>query len=66
MMLWFQILPLRKRLTILNTIKELNLGDFNPEKSMIKENFKYKWYHKEKVSGFDNIMKLHDSYVADG
>ena len=56
-----------ERLTILNTIKEeLNLGDFNPEKEYDKGELQIQMVPQEKVSGFDNIMKLHDSYVADG
>lgn len=55
-----------ERLKVLNTIaKELDLG-FNPEREWQKDELRMQMVPHEKVSGYDNIMKLHNQYVSEG
>lgn len=59
-------LPFEKRLKVLNQIsKELNLG-FNPYKEWKDDDLKIQMVPQEKVSGYDNIMNLHNKYVEEG
>lgn len=59
-------IPFKVRLKILNLIsKELNLG-FNPYRVWPKDSLQIQMVPQEKVSGIDNIMKLHNNYVEEG
>ncbi len=54
------------RLQILNEIKEeLNLG-FDPYKEWNNGELQLQMVPQEKVSGYDNIMELHNKYVEEG
>lgn len=54
------------RLEILKQIqKELNLG-FDPNREWNKGELQMQMVPQEKVSGYDNIMKLHNQYVSEG
>ena len=56
----------RDRLETLHTIKrELNLG-FDPNRSWEEGELQMQMVPQEKVSGWDNILKLHDQYVSEG
>ena len=58
--------PFETRLRILNKIsEELNLG-FNPYREWNKGELQIQMVPQEKVSGVDNIMKLHNNYVEEG
>lgn len=55
-----------ERLKILDQIKEeLNLG-FDPQREWKEEELQVQMVPQEKVSGYDNIMKLHNKYVLEG
>ena len=59
-------IPFETRLKILNKIsQELNLG-FNPYREWKKDELQIQMVPQEKVSGLDNIMKLHNNYVEEG
>ena len=59
-------IPFEIRLKVLNKIsQELNLG-FNPYKEWNKGELQIQMVPQEKVSGFDNIMNLHNNYVEEG
>lgn len=67
---WYDIVdvnkPFKDRLKIMNAIsKVLNLS-FNPEREWGKEDLKIQYVPQVLVSGFDNMLKLHDEYVSDG
>ena len=54
------------RLEILKQLqKELNLG-FNPDKDWEEGELQLQIVPQEKVSGYENIMKLHNQYVSEG
>jgi len=54
------------RLKIMNQItKELHLG-FNPTREWKEGELRIQVVPQEKVSGYDNIMKLHNQYVSEG
>lgn len=54
------------RLEILKQLQqELNLG-FNPNKDWKEGELRLQLVPQEKVSGYANIMKLHDQYVSEG
>lgn len=54
------------RLSILKNIKsELNL-EFNPSRVWEKEDLRMQIVPQERISGYDNIKKLHDQYVSEG
>jgi DNA ligase-1 len=56
----------RDRLETLHTIKrELNLG-FDPNRSWEEGELQMQMVPQERVSGWDNILKLHDQYVSEG
>lgn len=55
-----------ERLKILKIIgEELELG-FNPEREWKEGELRMQLVPHEKVSGYENIMKLHDQYVSEG
>lgn len=55
-----------ERLSYLNQLKEeLNL-DFNPERNWEKGELRLQIVPHVKVSGYENIMKLHNEYVSQG
>lgn len=55
-----------ERLQILHQIeKELNLG-FNPDRLWKPDELRIQSVPHVKVTGYDNIMKLHNEYVAEG
>ena len=59
-------IPFETRLKILNQItKELNLG-FDPYRQWNKGELQLQMVPQIKVSGYDNIMKLHNDYVEEG
>ena len=54
------------RLEILKQLqKELNLG-FDPNREWEEGELQMQLVPQEKVSGYENIMKLHDQYVSEG
>lgn len=56
----------RDRLETLHTIKrELNLG-FDPNRSWEEGELRMQMVPQERVSGWDNILKLHDQYISEG
>lgn len=58
--------PFEDRLEILNKIKsDLNLG-FDPYKEWGDDTLRLQMLPQEKVTGWDNIQKLHDKYVSEG
>lgn len=59
-------IPFKVRLKVLNQIsKELNLG-FEPYKIWGRDSLQIQMVPQEKVSGYDDIMKLHNNYVEEG
>ena len=59
-------MPFSERLKILDQIKEeLNLG-FDPQREWKEGELQVQMVPQEKVSGYDNIMKLHNKYVLEG
>ena len=59
-------IPFKKRLKLLiQTAKELGIG-FNPYHEFNKGDLQMQIVPQVKVSGFDNIMKLHNKYVEEG
>lgn len=56
----------KTRLQLLEIVKkELNL-DFNPNRTWNKDELRIQMVPQEKVSGYKNIMLLHDKYVNEG
>lgn len=56
----------KDRLETLHTIKrELNLG-FDPNRSWEEGELQMQMVPQERVSGWNNILKLHDQYVSEG
>lgn len=59
-------IPFTERLKVLKAIqKALNLG-FDPNREWKDGELRVQMVPQEKVSGKDNIMKLHDKYVSEG
>ena len=59
-------MPFSMRLKVLNKIsKELNLG-FDPYREWKEDELQIQMVPQVKVSGFDNIMRLHSDYVEEG
>ena len=55
-----------ERLEILHEIEsELSL-EFNPNKEWKEEDLRFQMVPQEKVTGWNNIQKLHDKYVSEG
>ena len=46
--------------------KELQLSDFDPDKQFSDEELHIQFLPQEKISGWDNMKKLHDKWVQDG
>ena len=56
----------KERLEVINYISDtLNLN-FNPTKDWEEDDLKIQVLPQEPISGFDNMMKLHDQYVSEG
>ena len=62
----YPTIPFKTRLKVLNKIsEELELG-FDPYREWNEGELRIQMVPQEKVSGFDNIMKLHNDYVEEG
>lgn len=67
---WYDIVNTNKsfeeRLKIMNQIKsDLNLG-FDPYKEWNDGDLRIQFVPQEPISGYDNMIKLHDQYVSEG
>ena len=67
---WYDILDINKtfeeRLNLMNNIKkELNLS-FDPLKEWKEDELKIQFVPQIKISGWDNMMNLHNEYVSKG
>ncbi len=68
---WYDIVdlqaPFSKRWnTMQEWLKELQLSDFDPDKQFSDEELHIQFLPQEKISGWDNMKKLHDEWVQDG
>ena len=68
---WYDIVdlqtPFSKRWnTMQEWSKELQLSDFDPDKQFSDEELHIQFLPQEKISGWDNMKKLHDKWVQDG
>ena len=68
---WYDIVdlqtPFSKRWDIMQEwSKELQLFDFDPDKQFSDEELHIQFLPQEKISGWDNMKKLHDKWVQDG
>ena len=68
---WYDIVDLTKSFTeryktMLEWGKELQLSDFDPYKSFSDSDLHIQLLPQEKVSGWDNMKKLHDAFVSEG
>ena len=68
---WYDIVdlqaPFSKRWnTMQEWSKELQLPDFDPDKQFSDEELHIQFLPQEKISGWDNMKKLHDKWVQDG
>lgn len=55
-----------ERLKKMLKIKQLLNLSFNPEREWKEDELKIQFVPQKPVSGFDNMMKLHDQYVSEG
>ena len=67
---WYDIVDINstfdERWALMQDIKDqLNL-DFNPEKEFKSEELRIQFVPQVEVSGWDNMMKLHNQYVSEG
>lgn len=68
---WYDIIdlqaPFSKRWNIMQEwSKELQLSDFDPDKQFSDEELHIQFLPQEKISGWNNMKKLHDKWVQDG
>ena len=68
---WYDIVdlqaPFSKRWnTMQEWSKELQLSDFDPDKQFSDEELHIQFLPQEKISGWNNMKKLHDKWVQDG
>lgn len=68
---WYDIIdlqaPFSKRWnTMQEWSKELQLSDFDPDKQFSDEELHIQFLPQEKISGWNNMKKLHDKWVQDG
>lgn len=68
---WYDIvnlqMPFSKRWnTMQEWSKELQLSDFDPDKQFSDEELHIQFLPQEKISGWNNMKKLHDKWVKDG
>ena len=68
---WYDIIdlqaPFSKRWnTMQEWSKELQLSDFDPDKQFSDEELHIQFLPQEKISGWNNMEKLHDKWVQDG
>ena len=68
---WYDIvnlqMPFSKRWnTMQEWSKELQLSDFDPDKQFSDTELHIQFLPQEKISGWDNMKKLHDEWVQDG
>lgn len=67
---WYDIVDVEKtfeeRLSLMNKIKDKYNFQFNPTKEWVDNELKIQFVPQIKVSGFDNMMDLHNQYVENG
>lgn len=67
---WYDIVDVEKtfeeRLSLMNVIKDKYNFQFNPIKKWLENELKIQFVPQIKISGFDNMMELHNQYVEDG
>ena len=68
---WYDIvnlqMPFSKRWnTMQEWSKELQLSDFDPDKQFSNDELHIQFLPQEKISGWNNMKKLHDEWVQDG
>lgn len=68
---WYDIVELDKPFTeryklIQEYAKELELTEFNPERNLSESELHVQLVPHDKISGFDNMKKLHDEWVSQG
>ena len=67
---WYDIVDVEKtfeeRLSLMNVIKDKYNFQFNPTKEWADNELKIQFVSQIKVSGFDNMMNLHNQYIEDG
>lgn len=56
----------KERLEVINYISDTLNFNFNPTKDWEEDDLKIQVLPQEPISGFDNMMKLHDQYVSEG
>jgi ATP-dependent DNA ligase len=60
-------LEFKDRLKWLEVIqKELNLGEFNPDKEYVEGELQVQMVPQQPIKGWDNIKALHDKFVSEG
>lgn len=68
---WYDIVDLEKsfedRFKIMQCYaKELQLTEFDPDRQLNEETLHVQFVPHDKISGFDNMKKLHDKWVSEG
>lgn len=68
---WYDIVeldkPFTERLQLMQEYsEELNLSEFNPYKEFSLGELSIQFLPHVEISGYDNMIKLHDEYVAEG
>ena len=59
-------LSFEDRLKKMLKIKKLLNLSFNPERSWNEEDLKIQFLPQDKISGYDNMMKLHNQFISEG
>lgn len=67
---WYDIVDpnrsFEERLTRMNAIKSALKLDFDPYREWKEDDLRIQFVPQEPISGYDNMMKLHDQYVSEG
>ena len=68
---WYDIVDLtapfsERYKTMQEWSKEFQLSEFDPERSFLEDELAIQFLPQVKISGWDNIKKLHDKYVSEG
>lgn len=60
-------LTCEERIEVLHDISlELELGEFHPDTTFGEDDLRVRMVPQEKVTGWNNIQKIHDKYVSEG